>query len=379
MTRIALSSALIATVALASPAVAQDRGAAPQSLSADAFAQFAPQPDGTMTKLDFAYWDTALNWFVLRMGRSLREYEGGPLAQTGTRMVYGHDSPYRLEGNRVAFSMMPEDVRQALTDYRRDLESLPDSVPLARLVRNEQLAYWINLHNVAVIEQIALAYPVGSPSLVRPGDGALPLDETPFITVAGVKMSPQDIRTRIVYPNWRDPKVMYGFWHGDIGGPSISRSAFTAATVDALLDDLASEFVNSLRGVQRSGDTLLVSRLYLETRPFFFPGWPNDLRAHIAKYAEADVGGLLAETSAVDPRIAEIDIADLSKGETQPNLTNLTSNGEYQSMLVDGTVARLLTERKEKLERSRRENVREGRVIVLPSGEVPAEQTKTVE
>ena len=361
-------TAFLSALALGSVMLAvQPAHAAPlpvASVAQQEFSKFVPAGDTIATRLDFSNWTKALNWFVLRMGRSLREYEPQPDKQLGTHFTYGHDSAYRLEGNRVAFSLMPDDVRQSLTDYRRELESLPDEVPLTRLPRNEQLAYWINLHNVAVIEQLALAYPLKKPALFKPAGSELPLDETRFITVSGVRLSPKDIRTRIVYPNWRDPKVIYGFWHGDIGGPSIARDAYTATNMGESLDYGALEFVNSLRGTQKSGNTLLVSELYLEARPFFFPDWPHDLRAHIKKYAEDEVAGLLATTSRVDARIAETDIADLSKGEREPQLTNLIQGDQYPGINVDPAVARLLTERRDKLDRFYRNRVREGTVTV---------------
>ena len=369
-TALLASFAALATAGAYAPASAQDMAA--RTAPADAFAQFAPRPDTVPTRLDFSYWNTALRWFVLRMGRSLREYEPLPETQLGTRFTYGHDSPYRLEGNRVSFSLLPPDVVQSLSDYRRDLEQLPESVPLARLSRNEQLAYWMNLHNVAMIEQIALAYPIKKPSLVRLGDSTLPLDATPFITVSGVKMSPQDIRTKIVYANWRDPKVMYGFWRGDIGGPSISRDAFTAENIGEQLDFLALEFVNSLRGTQKSGSTLLVSDIYLETRPFFFPDWPRDLREHLKKHSEDEVAGVLAATTGVEASLSETDIADLSKGEREPQLTNLVKGDQYPNTTIDPTIARLLAERRDKIDRAARQNVNQGQVTVQQGDDQPA-------
>lgn len=369
-----LSACAIAIVGI--PAAAQSQ-ALPTATTQN-FAQFVPQDDAISTRLDFTYWNTALRWFVLRMGRSLREYEPRPDTQLGTRFSYGHDSAYRLEGNRVAFSLLPPDVIQALTDYRRDLEQLADTVPIARLSRNEQLAYWMNLHNVAMVEQIALAYPVKKPSLIQVADDGLPLDESRFITVAGVKLSPKDIRTGIVYPHWRDPKVIYGFWRGDIGGPSISREAFASDNVGAQLDFLALEFVNSLRGTQKSGKTMLVSNIYTEARPFYFPDWPADLRAHIGKHAEEEVAAILLSTSAVDASVSETDIADLSKGEREPQLTNLVKGDQYQSTSVDPAIARLLAERKDKVERSVSQNERHGRVTVQAEADKPAPPPEVV-
>lgn len=313
-----------AVVALvASPLMAQN--AAPASATAE-LARFAPRTDASSAqRFDFEPWDESLSYFVLRMGNSLRESASRPEPLAGSHLVYGHDSALRLEGNRYAFNYVDDETRAFLTAYRQDLESLPAQVDLTRMPRNEQLAYWINLHNVAVTEQIALAYPIPSPEDIKVG--GVPLDEARFITVSGVSLSPKDIRTRIVYPNWDDPKVIYGFWRGAIGSPSILRDAFTGSNLAVLLDESAREFVSSLRGTQKRGDALQVSRIYEEARPFYFADWPADIRSHLQKYGDEDVAKLLAVTSGVEPKIWERDLADLSKGEREPYYTEVVSNG----------------------------------------------------
>ncbi len=368
-----------ALAAVGTPLAVQAQGAGAQVAQADAFAQFAPGEAGSnAAKLDFGIWDTALQWFVLTMGRSLREFSSRPQPTSGTHLVHGHDSAYRLEGNRVAFSMMSDEIKQSLTDYRRDLEQLPQQVPLTRLARNEQLAYWINLHNVAMIEQLALNYPVASPTQLKLGDAKVPLDEAKIVTVNGVRMSPKDIRTRIVYPNWRDPKVFYGFWRGDIGSPSINRSAYTATNLGELLDLSAREFVNSLRGTEGRGGTLHVSRHYEEARPFYFRDWDADLRRHLRRYGNTEVLAAIDKTAAVRASIEETDIADLSKGERDPQYSQLVVNDEYPGVKIDGAVARLMAEREQKLEKVWRENGRKGRVIFQDVDEAP-KPVETVE
>lgn len=365
MRSLMLGAAMVAL--LGTPMAAQAQTAA-QSARADGFAQFTPQSTNLIdSKLDFSIWDTALHWFVLSMGRSIREFSSRPTEQSGSRLIQGHDSPYRLEGNRVAFDMMPDDVKQSLTDYRRDLEQLPDAVPLTRLGRNEQLAYWINLHNVAMIEQLALAYPVQSPRQVKVA--GVQLDDAPILTVGGVRMSLKDIRTKIVYPNWRDPKVMYGFWRGDIGSPSLSRDAFTSTNLGEVLEANAREFVNSLRGAERRGDTMHVSRYYLEAQPFYFTNWNADMREHLRKFSKPEVEAGLVQTTDVKAGIEEIDIADLSKGERDPNLVPVLVDGEVPSFRVNGAVARLMNERHQKLEKIWKENGRTGRVIFEDAGQ----------
>tara|TARA_B100000678_G_C18189641_1_gene494759 strand:+ start:301 stop:1470 length:1170 start_codon:yes stop_codon:yes gene_type:complete len=304
--------AVISTPVLANADMAQ----AISSSGESEFSRFEPEERAGNTRLDWSFYDEALDWFVLYMGPSLRQRAPSTQPIVGTHIRYGHDSGYRMEGNRVAFEYLEGDKITALTEYRRSLEQIGTELDLARLPRNEQLAFWLNLHNVAMIEQIALAYPVGSPQNIRI-DG-VPLDEARFITVAGVAMSPRDIRTRIVYPNWRDPRVIYGFFRGDIGGPSIQELAYTGRNVDMLLGISADEFVNSLRGTQARGDRLRVSTIYEEARPFYFSGGAGDLRAHLAAHAQDDVADLLTKTTNVSMDVSEHDIADLSNGERMP-------------------------------------------------------------
>lgn len=381
-----LAASGIAAIALAAPAAQADQGefsvvasTAAVAPSDPAFARFAPRDRLNSRQIDYTAWSEAMNYLVFPMGRSLRETASLPAPGMGTRRIYGHTSIYRLEGNRVMFGFFTDELRQMVADYRAELEQTGAQVDIASLPRNEQLAYWVNLHNVAMIEQIAKAWPIRQPRDIEI-DG-VPLDQAKFITVAGVRMSPYDIRHQIVYRHWQDPKVIYGFWRGDIGGPSIASDAYSGANVGAMLDRNAREFVNSLRGVQENGGQLQVSAIYDEARPYFFADWPNSLRAHLAAFADADVQGLLKETSATEAVIYEADIADLEGGVREPTYSLVTTTGRdgverAQSFRIPQGIARLLSEQATKAERLQKEG-RTGRVIfnpvTLPGTEGPAE------
>lgn len=346
------------------------------------FGKFVPHPTGKETTIDYSFLDDALRYMVLNMGPSTRDGLGKPPARLGSRMTYGHDSRVRLEGNRVAFSFLTEDAITPLTSYREDLERLGAELDIASLPRNEQLAYWINLHNVAVIEQIARNYPVQYPSRLKLGAEKTPLDETRFITVAGVAMSPRDIRTKIVFPNWQDPNVIYGFFRGEVGGPSIQREAFTGAGAAGFLAVAAKEFVNSLRGVEAFGNNLLVSRIYEEAAPFYFPDMGDDLKAHLATHADEEVAGLIAKKPGVKVNQYEDIVADLAGGQREPTYSTIQSGEGPERTRVSHSIARLLGERYQKFEKLRRDGVLRGRVIVLPwsgpGGEEPGEAAPEV-
>ncbi len=336
-----------------------------------AFAQFAPAAERREHRIDYQHWDEALGWFVVPMGPSIRQ--GAPRVDplTGTRRIFGHESRYRLEGNRVAFSFLTPQIRQSITEYRADLERIGSDLDLSAIPRNEQLAFWINLHNVAMIEALAAEYP-----LSEIGEDGVSLDDTKLVNVGGVALSPRDIREGIVYANWRDPKVMYGFWRGAIGGPSIQRLAYTGGNVDALLALSAEEFVSSLRGIERWGGALRVSPIYDEAARFYFSD-TDVLRAHLTQYARDDVRELISETPEVAYKRLENDLADLARGESQMLLVPLTSiecggscsasTGLSDAMPVRNrpnlAIQRLMQERAEKLRRARSRGIRSGMVI----------------
>lgn len=339
------------------------------------FTQFAPGNEPIQHKIDYSVLDDVLSYVVFRMGKSLREAPGRPEPSLGSRRLYGHDSRYRLEGNRVLFSFFDADLKGVFSEYRRDLEATGASLDISRLGRNEQLAYWINLHNVAVVEQIALNWPIRQPREIT--IGGVPLDEAKFITVQGVQMSPKDIRTKIVYPNWKDPKVIYGFWRGDIGGPSIQGDAFNADNVGRLLERGATDFINSLRGTQKLGERLQVSTIYDEARPFYFPDWERDLRGHLSQYAQDDVNEIIAKTNLTEAEITEYDIADMAGGVREPTYSNVTVDGKAVSFRIPQGMARLLTEQQRKFEKI----LHEGRTgtVIFNDIQLPGEEPVTNE
>ena len=147
-------------------------------------------------------------------------------------------------------------------------------------------------------------------------------------------LSLNDIRLRIVYSQWNDPRVMYGFFNGAIGGPNIRRTAYTGSDVWRQLDSNAAEFVNSLRGVEADRNELKISSMYAEGRDYFFPNWPNDVRSHLADYATDLAADEVAAGGPVDASVEEWGVADLINGSRRctggsGDLNLLSYSGDY--------------------------------------------------
>ncbi len=338
------------------------------------FSVFTPKAYSNTASIDYGVWDLALQNIVLRLGQSTRIRSKRPDPLVGTRVVKGHKSAYRLEGSRVTFSYLNDDYREGLTEYRKDLERVANQIDITKLAKNEQLAFWYNLHNVTLIEQIAHNYPVRRPSKLLVGASKQPLHEAKLLNIRGVTLSLRDIREKIVYSNWNNPDVIYGFFHGDIGSPALQSYAITSSNVGSILDLHANDFVNSLRGVNQTRRATKVSTLYEEARPYYFADWPHSLRTHLSKHAGTDVLEILAKDKAIEFDRYDPIVADLLAGD-RPSTANLnvSVNGNAQSVRMSPEVARLFRELERKTE------IMKKRGMILKRGTVTIEDVETID
>ena len=350
---------------------------APNSPSSSSLrAAFAPKARTDKRRLDYQVWDDILQNIIIDFGVSSRIRASRPTQSTGTRAVTGHTSPYRLEGSRVAFGFLDDNYRKVLTEYRESLQETANSLDITRMSRDEQLAFWLNLHNVTLIEQISKEYPEDVPStaLITVNGVESLIDDAKVINIRGHALSLRNIREDIVYPNWSDPKVIYGFFRGDIGSPRMMRLAFTANNLEYRLNGNANEFVNSLRGFHKGRKARKVSELYKEVARFYFPNWQTDIEAHLKVYAEGETLEDLAVDRPFETDKYETKVADLSGGRRASSGINLDGG----SGLAPET-ARLLSEVGQKQLILRKRNVytglNRGYVIIEDIVSDPVEDT----
>ena len=319
------------------------------------FTEFAPKAHSSNSKLDYEIWDEALKNVVLDLGPSTRQRASRPQTSVGTRMVKGHKSAYRLEGTRVTFAYINDEYKAGLIAYREDLEWVASNNDLTRLSRDEQLAFWFNLHNVALIEQIALNYPIDNPDRIKVEvDGQkVKMDEAKIINIRNRKLSLRDIREKIVYSNWADPNVMYGFYRGNIGSPGLPKTAFRGDNLDYLLGRSADEFVNSLRGFNSTTRTRYVSKIYDEAKQYYFKNWESDLPTHLLTHANDTVRAEVLTNKPIKIDKYDINIGDLSGGR------RLGSSGlaSYGDLGMSAETARLLDEVRKKQDFLRRNDM----------------------
>lgn len=256
-----------------------------------------------------------LKTVVVDVGRSTREVAAPTQAKLGTMMKSKIKRTTASEANRFYFETFKDNEagRQLLIDIRDSLEQLPTEVSLEYFSRDEQLAYWLNLYNVTVLNELVDIYPKSN--LKKYLKGKKSIFSKPLLTVAGVPLSLDDIQFTILKNNYdNNPLIIYGLYQGNIGGPNIRKTAYTGKDVWRALKNNAIEFINSNRGTyskDNDPDVFEVSSLYDRDRAYF-PSFDTDLSAHLLKYLEGQERTMLTKAETLKPDINDWTITSLS-------------------------------------------------------------------
>lgn len=189
------------------------------------------------------------------------------------RHSYAYD---RLKGKPLEF----------VSAYRGFLEQ----IPVSALNKDEQLAYWLNLHNIRVIEKIANHLSERGKMKKHRGEPGNPGDwwSERSLVVEGVAVSLEDIEQNILLNHWNDPRIIYGLFYGVKGSGFDGTQGFSGKTVQRQLDTLAKQFVNDQRNVKIKKDSVEVSSLYVWNKARLF-GDDQALLAHLRTFADADL------------------------------------------------------------------------------------------
>lgn len=270
---------------------------------------------------------------VANTGRSSRERAEPNRATTGTRMKTTIKRATANEGNRFYFELFQgdEEAVAILRQVKKNLEMVPDQVELAAFSRNEQLAYWLNLYNITVVDELVKIYPTRK--LKKALEGKKSILDKKVLKVAGIDLSLNDVQF-ILRKNYNsDPLIIYGLYQGIIGGPNIRKVAYTGSNVYAALEDNAEEFVNSNRGTySRNEKTFRASSLY-ERNAVYFPS-DDALKKHLLRYVQSPELEELQAASEIKTDIDDWSITDLFGSSRDPGSSLATNNAALLDSVV---------------------------------------------
>ncbi len=161
------------------------------------------------------------------------------------------------ENTLVRYGSVSEADKQALKSYLSDLSQLdPRSYSKA-----EQYAYWVNLYNALTVDLILNNYPVKSITKLGGLFSFGPWGDD-VVVVNGKSLSLNDIEHRILRPIWQDPRTHYAVNCASIGCPNLQPTAFNGNNQEVLLEQAATSFINSSKGVNSASDNIILSSIY---------------------------------------------------------------------------------------------------------------------
>ncbi|WP_122053940.1 DUF547 domain-containing protein [Vibrio sp. Evd11] len=145
----------------------------------------------------------------------------------------------------------------------------------------EQYAYWVNLYNAVTVDLILNAYPIKSITKLGGLFSFGPWGDD-VVKVNGKSLTLNDIEHRILRPIWQDPRTHYAVNCASLGCPNLQPQAFTTDNTEMLLEQAATEFINSDKAVLVNSNDLELSSIYEWFAVDF--GTENQLIQHLDQY-----------------------------------------------------------------------------------------------
>lgn len=345
--------------------------------NAEKYAKFSEFTENSELAMDFSIVDKLLHAGVLNMGPSTRAYAKSIAPSTGTRLTQAVDIPTENEANRFFYEILKKDQEQILI-LRNELEAIPSSTPLNQYTKEAQLAYWLNLYNVTLINELAVIYPLNNLRPVLTGDESI-LDKK-ILTVEDVQLSLNDIHYRVLPVLYPDSNLyIYGLHQGIKGSPNIRTKAFTAGEVKRALQENAQEFVNSNRGTQFNGGegVIRVSSFY-ERNSQLFPDFNEGLKSHLLQFADKSISGLIEGATSFKADISNWRINDIYGSMRRRDIGLYVNNGGGSRFAGGNTLSPSQQTQLVSLMRVRAKNYGGGSVTVtdIDSAVEPDPQTK---
>lgn len=286
---------------------------APKYLLAEdkAYPQFSGYSPKSKLTINFEPVNILLESNVLDMGPSRRINADLDIPPIGTKLRNVFPRATHNESNRFTYELIKSPKQKSLVnDVKKYLESLPEKNNLNLYSKQEQLAYWLNLYNITLINEIVKRYPIVSLEKILTGPDSL-LDKK-LVNIGSLQLSLSDIQYGILDKNYnKEPLIIYGLYQGYIGSPNINKKAFSGKNVYKLLKNNATDFVNSNRGTNIDSLNSLEVSSYYARNADYFPNFSNDLKLHLLQFADETTQEIINKSDKIEPIINNWAITDL--------------------------------------------------------------------
>lgn len=197
----------------------------------------------------------------------------------------------------VDYDHMTQIDLNLLRDYLKKMAQ----IDIDNYNRAEQLAYWINVSNALIVQTVVNHYPVASIKEINTSPGLFSVGPwgANLIKIKRTNLTLDDINNRIIRPIWNDPRTHYALNDASIGAPNINLKAYQGSILENQLNNAASAYINSLRGVSVIEGKLIISKLY-DWYEEDFGGTKHDVITHLLQFAKEPLRSQLKHINMID-------------------------------------------------------------------------------
>ncbi len=143
------------------------------------------------------------------------------------------------------------------------LKTLSNNAPQSSWSQDEQKAYWINAYNAFTVSLILQHYPVKS---IKDIAGKIYKINTPwdikFIDIGSKKYDLNNIEHSILRKQFNDPRIHFAIVCASMSCPRLRNEAYTAAQLNAQLEDAGRDFLNDKSRNRISADKAELSKYF---------------------------------------------------------------------------------------------------------------------
>lgn len=199
--------------------------------------------------------------------------------------------------NLIDYTKLSQQDLNLLKEYIKAMSQ----ININNYSRREQLAYWINLYNALTVQTVANYYPITNIQEINISPGLFSVGPwgANLITVNKTALSLDDINNRIIRPIWNDQRTHYALNNATIGAPNLSMHAYQGSQIEDQLNEAATSYVNSLRGVQVIEGKLIISKLY-DWYEEDYGGTKQDVINHLVQFAHEPLLSQLKHINTID-------------------------------------------------------------------------------
>jgi hypothetical protein len=185
----------------------------------------------------------------------------------------------------VDYGRWRQESMAMLADWLAELQT----VTVADLTPEEHMAFWLNLYNALMVQEVLLRYPIAS---IRPKIlgipnwlGLLAFLSRPVYRLNGQPLSLNHIEHRKLRATFGDPRIHFALVCASLGCPILRNEAYLPGIVEAQLDTDAQRFLNNPEKVRYDADQNILhcSKIFQWYEKDFLIAAPS-IAAYIAQY-----------------------------------------------------------------------------------------------